>query len=249
MNKRRAELAVAGLQFAGIPLFVIGLANGQLLTLVALLALSWLAWRGLSPERRRLFLLAAVLGTIGEALCVCLPWARDGRGLWVYQFPPLLGMALPLPLWLPLVWGNLFTLFAALADRLAGTVRCAGEPGRFLLALLIVAYAGLIYCYVVWPLLVLFTPFFVCLLLYWNKPADFAVFLIAGLLGTLGELLAMRAGLWLYTMPVIQGAWAARLGLPGFPLSLVMAWGLCGVIFRRLAALGIKAQPADIQHN
>ena len=110
-----------------------------------------------------------------------------------------------------------------------------GEPVRYLLALLIVAYAGVIYCYVALPLLILFTPFFAALLLYWNRAEHFTLFFIAGAGGTLGEFLAMRAGLWTYTMPVLRGEWAARLGLPGFPISLVMAWGLCGVIFTSMA--------------
>lgn len=227
--------AVPILQAAIVPAAVIGLADWQPAAMALLLALSWLLWRGATREWRRLFGLAAVLGTIGEVLCVLAPWTPDGRGLWVYHFPPLFGCDLPLPLWLPLVWGNLFTLFAALSGMPAGIIRCGGEPVRYLLTLLIIAYAGVIYCYVALPLLILFTPFLAALLLYWNRAEDFTLFLVAGLGGTLGEFLAMRAGLWTYTMPVIRGEWAVHLGLPGFPISLVMAWGLCGVIFARLA--------------
>lgn len=232
----------------------------------ALLLLSGALVLGRPPEAfsRRLFFLAALLGTIGEAACVALPWTSTGAGLWIYRFPPLLGISLPIPVWIPLVWGNLFVLFSALADR--GEVRLRmltvegngdgkeGEDGsdggggesagyfgiverawRIVGGSLLVLYMLFLSTAISGRFLVIFLPLGFLILFRWNSLRDFLLFGIAAILGTGGEILAMRAGWWEYTTPLWKTAWLARWGIPGLPASLPMAWGISAVLLSRWA--------------
>ncbi len=223
-----------------IPTAVIGLASYPILTLLLLSACAWWSLRTVRDRsRRKLFLLAAVFGTIGEAICVYGSWwTPDGRGLWIYLFPSPFGLALKLPIWLPLVWGNLFVLFADLAKFISvrnGLPVRWPEAVRYPVVLIIMVYAGLLFRTIDVRILWVFTPFFAAFLLYWNAPADLAVFIVAALLGSFGELWAMRSGLWIYTKPLFRNEFLLALGIPGVPVSLPMAWGLSAVFLTRWA--------------
>lgn len=219
----------------GIPFAVIVCARWPLVTLALLAGLAWFTLRGRrDPFWGRLMFWAGVWGTIGEALCVYGSWTRDGRGLWIYAFPPLFGLALRLPIWIPLVWANLFALFVGIARRLVRPDATA-KWLRYFAMLGIMAYAGALYRFVDVRILYIFTPVFVGFVLFWNTPRDLVLFLVAGVLGTFGEMMAMRFELWLYTKPLFETAWLLRLGVPGLPISLTMAWGLSGVFLNRVA--------------
>lgn len=229
------------LLLAVVPGLVLGIPGYPLAILAGLAALGWFATRGAHPMWRRLFVQAAVYGTVGEAVCVMAPWGRDGTGLWIYAFPTPFGWKMDLPVWLPLVWGNLFVLFGAVACRVTNGYAAPRGRGaeffRFLAVLLIMSYAAAMYRVVDPRILAFFTPFFCAFLLYWNTPRDLTAFLIAALLGSFGEILAMRQGLWIYTRPVFAGDAVARaLGVPGIPLSLAMAWGLSHVFLLRMTS-------------
>lgn len=167
----------------GVPVAVIGLSKFSILIFIALATISWLLLRnrrGSSWER--LFWLAAFFGTVGEAFCVYGTWwTRDGRGLWIYAFPGPFGFDTKLPIWLPLVWGNLFTLYAALSERIKTG---SSEWLRYILVLGIVIYAGALFRTIDIRILYLFTPFFTAFLLYWNKWDDVKLFVIGALLGS-----------------------------------------------------------------
>lgn len=215
---------------AGVPVSVIGFAQYPLVTLVLLGAVAWYVLRDRNPFQLRLFGWAALFGTVGEAICVYGTWwTPDGRGLWTYAFPS----PLKLPIWLPLVWGNLFLLFTGVADRIAPAR--LGEPIRYLLMLAIICYAGFLYRTIDVRILWLFTPFFAAFILYWNSTKDLALFLVAAALGSFGEIIAMREGLWIYSKPLFTAGWVSKLGVPGIPVSLAMAWGLSAVFLNRLA--------------
>lgn len=230
----------------GIPAAVLGLVPYPLVTLIALAGLAtYVLYRRTDPSWRRLFLWAALFGTLGEAVCVYGHWTTDGRGLWIYAFPSPFGWNLKLPVWLPLVWGNLFMLFAGIAERVAptGPPRRGAEIGRYLMMLALVAYAGALFRIIDIRILWLFTPFFAAFVLYWNQSRDLAVFTCAAVLGSFGEILAMHQQLWFYTMPVISADWTSQLGVKGIPLSLAMAWGLSAVFLTRLS--GRAGTPPD----
>lgn len=227
------------LLFAGIPLFVLGLRSYPALIFLGLGALGWwTAFHRKDEFWKRLFCYAAFYGTVGEAICVAGSWSSSGEGLWSYNFPSLFGWNLPLPVWLPLVWGNLFVLFAALAGKLRslGLGRRKNEGLRFFLVLLVVAYAGVLFRTIDSRILLVFTPFFTAFLLYWNSISDILLFIIAALLGTAGEILAMREGLWVYTRPMLREEWIVQLGIPGLPISLAMAWGLSAIFLVRISS-------------
>jgi hypothetical protein len=179
-----------------------------------------------------------VYGTLGEAICVLGEWTGDGRGLWYYTFPSPFGLSWKLPIWLPLVWGNLFVLFAGASDRICALFEIETRPQervRFLLSIIVVAYGAVLFRTINVRILYVFTPFFAAFLLYWNSLRDLAVFFVAGTLGSIGEIIAMREGLWVYTMPKFSNEFTTSLGVPGIPVSLAMAWGLSAVFLCRLA--------------
>jgi hypothetical protein len=229
---------------SGVPLVVIGLADWPIATLVFLVAIGRIQVRG--RDRWALFRNAAIYGTIGEAICVLLPWTPSGAGLWIYAFPGPFGTALRLPIWLPLVWGALFVLYADLRDALLDLLpRSASERAikrlRFLLVLPIVIYAGLLFRTIDIRILYVFTPFFTLFLLFWTRPRDLLLYYIAALLGSFGEILAMRFGLWAYTMPMWNNAMTDWIGVPGLPVSLAMAWGLSAVYVTAVSTRTVMA--------
>lgn len=219
----------------GIPTLVIDAAQYPLVIGAGLAALLWGAIAGRrDPVWRRTAIGAAVLGTAGEAICVLPAWFEDGRGLWEYRFPNPFGLAWELPIWLPIVWADLLVLFIALGRRIPQPPVVA-RPGvfRYLAVLAIVAHALAAARVVRIEILFGLAPFLAALLLWWNTPRDLGVYGVAALLGTFGEILAMREGLWIYTAPAVSFSFLKELGVPGVPISLPMAWGLCAVFVRR----------------
>ena len=225
----------------GVPVAVLGFADYQIVTFVLLSAIGWhVAWKKTDRSWKKLFLWAAFYGTVGEAVCVYGHWTRSGGGLWIYRFPFPFGLDLKLPIWLPLVWGNLFVLYAGLAMYLSPRHDVKMEKkgmkiAHYFLVLLITAYAGLLYRSININILYVFTPFFVAFILYWNSFRDIVLFLIAAVLGSAGEIISMRQGLWLYTMPKYSNEFTDWLGVQGLPISLAMAWGLSAVFVYRVS--------------
>lgn len=234
-NEEEMPLVIIGAMMIGIPALVIGAASWPIVILLGLSGLLIGALRGRGDHSwRRIAAIAAVLGTVGEAICVFPAWYPDGRGLWEYRFPNPFGLSGELPIWLPLVWANLFVLFVALARRVP--TRSGGTwPGgvHFLAVLVIVAHAFAIARVVRIEILYGLVPLFSAFLLWWNTPRDLTVYGIAAILGSCGEILAMREGLWIYTAPFFQAGFLLAHGIPGVPISLPMAWGLCAVLVRR----------------
>ncbi len=230
---------VIAAQMTLIPILVIDAAPFPLLILAGLAAiLAWAVRPRADRSWKRIALWAAVLGTTGEALCVIPSWYPDGRGLWEYRFPNPFGLAWELPIWLPLVWANLFVLFTGLARRIPGS-GSSERPGfgRYLALLVIIAHAFAIARVVRIEILFGLVPLFAAFLLWWNTPRDLALYGIAAILGTFGEILAMREGLWIYTAPFFSAEFLKDLGIPGLPISLPMAWGLCAVFVGRIGTV------------
>lgn len=204
------DIAHAAALLAAIP-FLWPYHPGLLLVLAAI---GLWALQGASREERRTFWIANVVGVFGEWLCV------NRLGFWTYTDPLVLG----LPLWLVLVWGNLFLLFRRLAMRFdlawgdVGFIRSvvfAVAAGYFVAATLRVDSA----------VALAFTAAAGVVLLGPSRHRDLSHFASAALLGLGGEWVGVRAGIWSYP--------PSAMTLPGMslPVTLPLAWGLCAVLF------------------
>jgi hypothetical protein len=223
-----------------LPVVVIGLANYPFLALGILLVLSgWVLYSAPSGGHWPfLFCLAAVIGTLGEAYCVYGSWPPHADGLYNYHFPRTFG--LELPIWLPLIWGNLFVFFVGLSHRLTPPYEQTltsywGRAIKYGLVLVILAYAGFLYDTVKYVIRYAMTPLLAFFFTFWNHVRDVSIFFIAGLGGTIAEIVAMRFGLWSYTYPMFRSGLTDWLGIPGLPVSLSMAWGISCLVLNRFA--------------
>ena len=167
---------------------------------------------------------AALLGTPSEIMCI-------RQGIWTYYAP---GLILGVPLWLPLVWANLFCLFRRmtgtgmiLADLYLPKSGKARKPAFLLLGLAILIYTAGTLAVIRRSIAIFGAVFFIPTAWFWHDERDRLVFLVGGILGTFGEFICMRLGFWKYHFPVFASI--------GMPLSLPLAWGLSGVIITRLA--------------
>jgi hypothetical protein len=202
------DIAHAAMLLLAIPL----VWRWQASLLLALAGIGWFALQGAFKEERRTFWIANALGIVGE-------WVAVNRlGFWSYAEPFWQG----LPLWLCLVWGNLFLLFRRLAMRFEGAWAEAGpvRPALFAAALgwfvvstlRVVPATGLAYTAV--AALCLWGPV---------RVRDLSHFAVAAVLGVAGEWIGVRAGIWSYPSPTVPGA--------GLPVTLPLAWGFSAVLF------------------
>lgn len=183
-------------------------------------------WRHKGKDEAAIMIFAGLLGPATEMVCVKL-------GVWTYRGPVLMW---GVPVWLPLVWAFLFSLFRRLAFiLLSGLESWSSEWPRAHGVLLVFLWA-LITVYSIVTLLVItksialvYGIFFLIFLVKWRRTGDLLVFIIAGIIGTTGEYIAIRLGFWVYHFPLIKSL--------GLPISLPMAWGLSAVILSRLAAI------------
>lgn len=174
------------------------------------------------PNDHRAMLAAALLGTPAEAVSVHL-------GEWTYHAP---GLILGLPIWIPLIWANLFALYRRLT-RLLLAMLPAGNPFRVpyirILTILISVYAFLTLTLMdKMPLVhLLYAGFLIAMAGYWRAETDLSIFVIGALLGTLGEYTCVQLGYWHYYNPYFTSL--------GIDITLAMDWGLSAVIIHRIA--------------
>jgi len=60
------------------------------------------------------------------------------------------------------------------------------------------------------------------MLLRWRRPSDVLYFLLAAILGPLGEFVAIGYGAWEYSLPLLN-----------IPLWLPLAWGIAGIYLKK----------------
>jgi len=228
--------------FFSLPASVLGLAEFPFVLFAILAGLGYFALNGnVGIFWRNLFCWAAFLGTIGEILCVCVPWTADSLGLWKYTFPDAEKWGLQLPMWLPIVWGDLHILYAGISLLIIYPTEHNIQPPSFLntriseilrfFAIMAVCSYGC-YCWryvhpvLLFPLTMGVTAFNS----HWNTWHDILLYCIAGSIGSFGEILCMKRGLWIYSMPFFVESnielFGTNIWLPGIPLTLFMAWGL-----------------------
>ena len=187
---------------------------------------SWL-WRWGDKGDAATMLGAAFLGTPSEIACV-------KYGVWTYDAP---GLFIGVPVWIPLIWASLFCLFRrttmtfhVMCDRIWPDRKTVSRKIVFcLLSGLIVAYYLLVALTIIRSIAVVYTVFMLVAVIFWHKERDIIIFIIGGVIGTLGEYICMKQGFWQYHYPYFRDV--------GLPLSLPMAWGLSAVIIARIAGI------------
>ncbi|MBF0614954.1 MAG: hypothetical protein G8237_01290 [Magnetococcales bacterium] len=209
----------------GITLFatVIQTWHHPVLT-TALLTITLIAQARLTPHPndKRAMLAAALLGTPAEAISVHL-------GEWTYHAPNLI---LGLPIWIPLIWANLFPLYRRLG-RLLHPWIFGNEQFKkkvyITLSILIIlyGYATLTLMHKTPIIHLLYSGFLIAMAGFWRSSMDLLLFVIGASLGTLGEYTCVQLGYWHYYNPYFQQA--------GIDITLAMDWGLSTVIIHRIA--------------
>ncbi|MBF0439749.1 MAG: DUF2878 family protein [Magnetococcales bacterium] len=165
---------------------------------------------------RKAMITAALLGTPAEAISVYL-------GEWRYHG---IELVLGLPIWIPLVWANLFALYRRFTRSLLTLLPSSLFIG---MGTLIAAY-----CFITLTLMdkmpivyLLYAGFLIAMAGLWHQDEDLLIFLVGALLGTLGEYVCVQLGYWSYYHPYFT-----RLGVD---ITLSLDWGLSAVIINRIA--------------
>ena len=169
---------------------------------------------------------AAGLGAVAD-------WYCAGT---IYQYGS--GNILDVPSWMPVSWGIIFLLFARTTELVVPGLRDEAwgrllPVKRFLVGtikLLILAYFWLSMSIIDRYLAATAATLMVVTATFWRTDADFIIFLIAGLAGTVGEVLAIRLGIWSYSIYYYK--WLQ------LPVSIPILWGLSGVLVRRIGMIG-----------
>jgi len=170
---------------------------------------------------------AAVLGTPSEMVSVKL-------NVWTYYAP---GLVFGIPVWIPLVWANLFCLYrrASLTGLALAREKWPkdGFPSirdcSWVLGVVVLLYAFVTLAVIRRAIAIVYGVFMIPTLLCWHKERDILIFCIGAVLGTVGEYLCMRLGFWVYHYPYFESI--------GLPISLPLAWGLSAIITSRIASL------------
>ncbi len=199
------------------------------LSLLAGLGLQLWFWREKSDAAT--MLAAALLGTPAEMICV-------KYGVWTYEAP---GLMLGIPVWIPLVWAFLFCLFRritfsflALTDKVIPEKDSLSKKIFFaLLAAVIIVYFTYTVSVINRVIAIVYSCFMLPTVVFWRTRRDITIFIVGGILGTLGEFMCMKLGFWIYHFPYFASI--------GLPLSLPLAWGLSAVIISRIAGIWDKS--------
>ncbi|MBF0368015.1 MAG: hypothetical protein HQL52_01020 [Magnetococcales bacterium] len=202
-----------------------------LVTAACLAGLLIAQWRvGRQPGDDRVMLIAPLLGTPAEMVEVYL-------GEWTYHASVLVW---GVPLWLPLVWANLFVLFRRLMRLMLalldyfnvwglGRSILFGSLGGVLLIFCMVA----LFLMEKGPLIIgLYSVVIVFLGSHQLRERDVLIFFVAGILGAVGEYSAIQEGYWHYRNPYFSSL--------GVDITLPLDWGLSAIIINRLADMGQK---------
>lgn len=181
-----------------------------------------------APGDRAAMLTAAILGTPAEIAEVSL-------GEWTYHAPDLI---FGVPMWISLVWANLFCLFRRLVRSwtiLLNLLMPAENPTRRsirpLLAIPIISLWIAALTLMDKPALVrgLYALMILIMAFFWRTETDLLTFLTGAIIGTFGEFVSVQLGYWSYYNPLFTKF--------GVDITLPLDWGLSAVIIHRIASL------------
>lgn len=179
------------------------------------------------PGDRLAMLTAAILGTPAEIAEVHL-------GEWTYHAPDLI---LGVPMWISLIWANLFVLFRRLSRSWTIILDIGFEKGGVFRRWLGIVLAVPIISFWVSALLLMDKPplvqglyamMILLTALFWHSEMDSLIFLTGGTLGAIGEFVCVQLGYWSYFNPLFKDF--------GVDITLPLDWGLSAVIIHRIAS-------------
>ncbi len=196
--------------------------------LASVLAVQWFFKR--RPGDGVAMVTAACLGTPAEI-------AEVSIGEWTYHGPDLVW---GVPMWIPLIWANLFVLFRRLSRSILTALRgtrlggAAWNGALLVVAVVIVGYWGLALLVMQKvPLVIgLYSVMMVITFSIWRQESDIGVYLVGAVLGAVGEYICIQLGYWHYYNPMFAD-W-------GVDITLPMDWGLSAVIINRIARAGAR---------
>ncbi len=216
--------------------------NYPLLTTLLLTLALFAQWRfHPHPQDLKAMITAALLGTPAEAISVYL-------GEWQYHNIDLI---LGLPIWIPLIWANLFALYRRLTRTILALHHQKVEEGSEtlthlnmpfkLLAIGIATYgfSAIALMNKIPIVYLLYAGFLITMAGYWHQKEDLLIFLISALLGTLGEFVCVQLGYWSYYQPYFHHY--------GVDITLSLDWGLSAVIINRIANHRPSITPSAIK--
>lgn len=239
------DLVFAAAVAAALFLTVVLLWNHPYVTF-ALLALV-LAAQGIyrpRPGDGITMLFAAVLGTAGELVEVSL-------GEWTYHAPD---MVYGLPVWIPLIWANLFGLFRRLNRATVFLMEHFhmpfDSPGRdrlyWFMRKIFLVYG--LFALVAMNKMVAVVAFYALIMavvgVFWKQERDFLILYWGALLGAFGEFVCIQLGYWEYYDPFFT-TW-------GVDVTLPLDWGLSAVILDRIGRLReqwLQRRPMAVQNE
>lgn len=206
-------------------------------TLLLAVAL-WIQWRYRArPGDGVAMLAAALLGTPAEMVEVSL-------GEWIYHGPHLFW---GIPVWIPLIWANLFALFRRLSRAILETLVIVWPMAhawvwkRFspFLGVLILAYWGvaLLWMEKISGVIALYATFMLVIGALWHRDMEKTLFVVGAVLGTVGEYLCIQAGYWHYHNPFFKSL--------GVDITLPLDWGLSAILIHRIAVRLTRARSPD----
>jgi hypothetical protein len=196
-------------------------------TLLLASGLGYCLWHYRSGADVAAMVAAALLGTPAEMICV-------KYGIWTYDAP---GLFLGIPIWIPLIWASLFCLFRritltllGLADLLWFKPQSLARRALFIfIGAIILAYFCVLAATISRTIIMVYSVILLIGVIFWHKERDILIFVIGGILGTLGEYICMQIGFWQYHFPYLKSV--------GLPISLPMAWGVSAVMIGRIAKI------------
>ena len=166
-------------------------------------------------------LTAALLGTPAEIYEVSV-------GEWTYHAPHLLW---GIPIWIPLVWANLFALFRRFQRTILAsftTLNPNHRKNRFTTLTVIIGIywtAAILLMNKIIFVIGLYAFFMVIVAAFWHQKEEQWLFLIGAVLGSVGEYISIQAGYWHYYNPYFSS---------GVDITLPLDWGLSAIIIHRI---------------
>lgn len=147
---------------------------------------------------------------------------------WIYANPTIGG----LPIWLPFTWVIIMITSGELSDFIEKALRQRLSSGVYqtlilFLAALFFAYAFFTFAHISRVLSYIFGGILICVVIFGHRPFNVIYFYTTAFMGSVGEIICMKFGVWYYTAPYF-----VKLGIP---LSLPLAWGLSANIIWILA--------------
>lgn len=216
----------------GIALFLLATVlltwNHPYGTTALLVVALWVQWRyGSRPGDGVVMLMAALLGTPAEMVEVSL-------GEWTYHAPHLLW---GIPLWIPLIWANMFALFCRLARIILALCATAWPIHNawvwkrlfpFLGGSVLVYWALALAWMDKMPIVIgLYAGFMILISSLWFNRWTMTLFWVGAILGTVGEFLCIQEGYWHYYNPYFSTL--------GIDITLPLDWGLSAVLIDQIA--------------